>query len=103
MLTADPFNARMEAFLERIQDDRPAKIPPLSEADRKRFIDYVDFRFGYDVDVTTSTVRKRKPVLGFQNDLFVYAEQCVGEYEIRSLRGCIELWKGDRCCAIRVV
>jgi len=103
MLTADPFNSRMEAFLERIQEDRPAKIPPLSEADLKRFIDYVDLRFGYDVDTATSTVRKRKPVLGFQNDLFMYAEQCVGEYEIKAHRGYKEAWRNGICVAIKTI
>lgn len=103
MLTADPFNAKVHAFLNRVNHDRPAKIPELSETDLKRFLEVVDLTFGYEVFLTTNTVLKLKPVLCFQGDLFLWAEQFTGFYDLRAYKGYNELWKDNKCIAIKTI
>lgn len=101
MLTSDPFNAKVEAFLNRIKPARPAKFPELNETDLKRFLEVVDLTFGFDIDLTNKTVLKRKPVLDLSGDLFLWAEHNMGFYELRACRGFNELWRGDVCVAIK--
>lgn len=67
MITADPFNERIETFLAKITD-RPVKIPELEESLLERFIVAVELKYGYDIDLEKKVVFKIKDCVKFSDE-----------------------------------
>lgn len=101
MLTADPFNAKVHAFLNRVNHDRPAKIPQPSETDLKRFLEVVDMAYGYDIDLKNNVIIKLPPEIDYKGDLFEWHESNPGYYEIKENGKCKELWRDNVCVAAK--